>query len=237
VTYGRSAELYDSIYLNMGKDYAAEARRIHELACRHKKSAGCSLLDVACGTGIHAVYLKEFYEVHGVDLSGEMISVARKKHPDLAFHTGDMRSFDLKRQFDVVTCLFSSVGYLETADILNQAVANMGKHLKPGGALLVEPWFTPEAWKPGLLHAVFVDQPGLKISRMNISEGEGKRSFFALHYLVGTAEGIEYFTERHDMTLFTHDEYIDAFRVNLLDVVYDADGLCGRGLYIGTKKL
>jgi hypothetical protein len=30
--YSESAHLYDAIYLNQGKDYAAEARRIHELA-------------------------------------------------------------------------------------------------------------------------------------------------------------------------------------------------------------
>ena len=237
MTYCRSADLYDSIYRSVGKDYAAEARRIHQLACQYKRSTDHTLLDVACGTGMHAGCLTEFYRVQGVDVSDEMIAVARGKHPEISFCVGDIRNFDLKLQFDIITCLFSSIGYLETSDMLNQAIANMGRHLKPGGVLFLEPWFTPDTWNPGRIHAVFVDQPGLKIARMNISEVDGKRSFFIFHYLVATAEGIEYFTERHDMTLFTHDEYIHSFRVNLLDVLYDPDGLCGRGLYIGSKAI
>jgi SAM-dependent methyltransferase len=237
MTYTRSARIYDQIYLNTGKDYAAEARHIHQLACRHKMSSDETLLDVACGTGIHVGYLKGFYRVQGVDVSDEMIAVAREKHPDVAFHIGDMRDFELNRQFDVVTCLFSSIGYLESTEMLNLAVANLGKHLKPGGVLFLEPWFTPDTWKSGVIHAVFVDQPGLKISRMNISEGEGKRSSFTFHYLIATAQGVEYFTERHNMTLFTHDEYIDSFRVSPLDVLYEPGGISGRGLYIGKKPL
>jgi len=76
----------------------------------------------------------------------------------------------------------------------------------------MEPWFTPEQWKPGRVSAIFVDQPELKISRMNISEVEDNLSFFIFHYTVGTPQGIEYFTERHELGLFTHEEYLEAFQ-------------------------
>jgi len=112
----------------------------------------------------------------------------------------------------------------------------MARHLLPGGVLLVEPWFSPEQWKPGRVSALFVDQPELKISRMNISEATDRLSFFVFHYVVGTPEGIEYFTERHELGLFTHDEYLDAFRKPGLEVIHDPEGLDGRGLYIGLKS-
>jgi hypothetical protein len=54
---------------------------------------------------------------------------------------------------------------------------------------------------------------------------------------VGTSQGVEYFSEYHELALFTRDEYLDSFRANDLDVVYDGDGLYGRGLYIGKKAL
>ncbi len=111
----------------------------------------------------------------------------------------------------------------------------MSDHLLPGGVLIVEPWFTPEQWKPGRVSALFVDQPDLKISRMNISEVEGNLSFFVFHYTVGTPQGIEYFTERHELGLFTHEEYLEAFRKAELEVIHDPEGLDGRGLYIGLK--
>lgn len=235
--YSESAHLYDTIYLSQGKDYAAETRRICELAQQHQKSVGNDLLDVACGTGLHSGYLTEFYQVEGIDLDENMLAVAREKYPGIPFQAGDMRDFDLGRQFDVITCLFSAIGYMQDTDQLHQAIGNMGKHLKPGGVMLVEPWFTPDAWKPGNVHTTFVDQPDLKIVRMNLSERKGNLSFFTFHFLVGTPQGVEYFSEYHELALFTHEEYLESFRVNHLDVLYDADGLYGRGLYIGKKVL
>jgi ubiquinone/menaquinone biosynthesis C-methylase UbiE len=235
--YSESAHLYDTIYLSQGKDYAAEACCIHELAQQHKKSLGNTLLDVACGTGLHADHLSEFYQVEGIDLDENMIVAAHQKYPNIPFQTGDMRYFDLGRQFDVITCLFSAIGYMKDTAQLHQAIGNLDKHLKPGGAMFIEPWFTPETWHPGAVHTTFVDQPDLKIVRMNLSERKGNLSFFTFHFLVGTPKGIEYFSEYHEMALFTHDEYLDSIRVNNLNVSYDETGLNGRGLYIGKKAL
>jgi SAM-dependent methyltransferase len=235
--YGESAHLYDTIYLNQGKDYAAEARHIHELAQQYKKSHGKGLLDVGCGTGLHAGYLSEFYQVEGVDLDEQMIAAAREKHPGIPFQAGDMRDFNVDRQFDVITCLFSAVGYMKDTAQLHQAIGNMGKHLKPGGVMFIEPWFTPETWHPGSVHTLFVDQPDLKIVRMNLSERKGNLSFFTFHFLVGTPQGVEYFNEYHELALFTQAEYLDSFRMNNLEVSYDEGGLYGRGLYIGKKAL
>jgi ubiquinone/menaquinone biosynthesis C-methylase UbiE len=235
--YHKSARLYDVVYLNLGKDYAAEAQRIHELAGKYKKSPGSGLLDVACGTGLHAGHLAGFYQVEGLDIAADMLAVAREKHPGIRFHKGDMRKFDLGKQFDVVTCLFSAIGYVKTTAQLDQAVAAMARHLKPGGVLFVEPWFSPQDWQTGKVHAAFVDEPGLKIARMNLSGRQGNVSSFKFHFLVATPQGVEYFTEDHELTLFTTQEYLAAFRAADLEVVHDREGIYGRGLYIGMKTL
>jgi ubiquinone/menaquinone biosynthesis C-methylase UbiE len=234
--FTKSARLYDAIYLNMGKDYAAEAGKIHAFIQQHKQTDGNYLLDVACGTGLHIGPLGGFYQVEGLDLDVKMLEVARQKFPEITFHHADMMDFDLGYQFDVITCLFSSIGYVKTIPALNKAIANMTRHLKPGGVLLVEPWFTPENWKAGSVHATFVDKPDLKIARMNFSDSKDRLSFFTFHYLVATPAGIEYFTELHELGLFTGDEYLEAFRTAGLDVTRDPTGLDGRGLYIGLKR-
>jgi SAM-dependent methyltransferase len=235
--YSESAHLYDIIYQSQGKDYAAEAQRIHTLADLHQKSQGNSLLDVACGTGLHCACLGAFYQAHGIDLDEKMVAFAREKHPGIPFQTGNMLDFDLGRQFDVVTCLFSAIGYMQDTAQLRQALGTMGKHLKPGGVMLVEPWYAPEAWSTGIVHTTFVDQPDLKIVRMNVSERKGNLSFFTFHFLVGTPRGVEHFSETHELALFTQAEYLAAFRENQLEVIYDEEGLYGRGLYIGKKAL
>jgi ubiquinone/menaquinone biosynthesis C-methylase UbiE len=235
--FSKSARLYDTIYLNMGKDYAAEARIIHALIQEHKQTSGNLLLDVACGTGLHIGPLRDHYQVEGMDLDENMLEMARQKHPDIPLHHGDMLDFDLGQPFDAITCLFSSIGYVKTIPRLNQAIGNMARHLKPGGILLVEPWFTPENWNTGSVHASFVDQPDLKIVRMNISKRKGRLSFFTLHYLVGTPEGIKHFTELHELGLFTVDEYLSAFRAAGLEVYHYPEGLTGRGLYTGLRRI
>jgi SAM-dependent methyltransferase len=229
--FARSAGIYDAVY--SWKDYAGEAERIHELV-QARKPGATSLLDVACGTGAHLAELRGRYRCEGLDLDPELLAIARERLPDVPLREGDMRDFDLGRRFDVVTCLFSSIGYMRTVEELESAVAAMARHLEPGGVLLVEPWLTPEAVRVPHVAAVFVDEPELKIARLNNIEVEGRRSSFDFQYLVGTPEGVEHFTERHDLTLFTREEQLAAFRAAGLAVEHDEEGLMGRGLYIGV---
>ena len=182
--FSKSAKFYNAIYGSMGKDYRAEARKVHQMIRQYKRSSGNALLEVACGTGLHASVLKDFYQVEGLDLDAEMLAVASQNHPDIPLHQADMADFDLGKQFDAITCLFSSIGYVKTTERLEGAIQTMTRHLLPGGVLIVEPWFTPEQWNLGRVSALFVDQPNLKISRMNISELEGRLSFFVFHYTV-----------------------------------------------------
>jgi ubiquinone/menaquinone biosynthesis C-methylase UbiE len=231
--YDRLAELYDSIY--SFKNYEKEATKLHELIQQHKRSLGNELLDVACGTGGHIAYLKGYYSVEGLDISVPMLKLARKKHPDVVFYRGDMTNFKLRKQFDVVTCLFSAVGHVKTKRRLDLAIRTMAHHLKPGGLLVVEPWPTPKQWQIGRLGANFVDEPNLKVARFSIGKARGKLSVLDLHHLVATPNRIEHFVERLEMGLFTHDEYLGAFRRANLETTYDSEGLMGRGLYIGTR--
>lgn len=233
--YSKSAQYYDDIYGSIDKDYVAEARKVDEIIQRHKTSAGKSLLDVACGTGIHAGLLAKYYQVEGLDLDPKMLSVARKKYRRIRFHHGDMTDFDLKRHFDVVICLFSSIGYVRTKSRLHKAIRNMSKHLLPGGVLLVEPWFTPPQWHSGRTSIVEVNKPDVKIVRMSYGSRKGKISTLKFHYMIGTSKGIEHNVEIHELGLFTHKEYTEAFKAAGLAVTHDPQGLDGRGLYIGTN--
>jgi SAM-dependent methyltransferase len=234
--FTKSAAYYDALYQAVGKDYETEAQRLHSFIQRFKISSGNSLLDVGCGSGSHLYSLRHFYGVEGLDADVEILRVASDKFPDLTFHHGDMVDFSLERDFDVVTCLFSSIGYVRTLPRLRQAIQNLCRHTKPGGLVIVEPWFSLADMRPGFLHAVLVDQPDLKVARISLSEIEGSISVLNFHYLIATSEGVEYSTERHELGLFTHGDYIDAFEASELTVSYDGEGLEGRGLYIGVRS-
>ena len=232
-----SEKFYDDIYSDMGKNYAEEADKIHDWIQKCKHTAGDTLLDVACGTGTHVGFLSKYYKVEGIDLNSEMLKVARKKHPNIRFRQGDMRNFDLGRQFDVLTCLFSAIGYMKTKADLRKAIKTMARHLLPGGVLLVEPWFSEEEWNVGRVSVNFVDKSELKIIRMNRAGKRGKISLLEFQYLIGTSNGIQHIVEHHEFGLFSHEEYMEAFTRAGLHVNYDSEGIFGRGLYIGTKPL
>jgi SAM-dependent methyltransferase len=232
--FSRSARLYDAIY--SFKDYPAEAASVHELVQARRPGAE-TLLDVACGTGAHLVELARWYRCVGVDLDPELLAVGRERLPaEVELRAVDMRDFDLGQRFDAVTCLFSSIGYVRDTRELAGAVGSMARHLEPGGVLVVEPWLSPDRIRVPHVGAVFVDEPELKIARINAVEVDVNRSIMEMHYLVGRPDGVEHFTELHELTLFTDEEMLAAFRAAGLEVEHDPDGgPMGRGLYIGVR--
>jgi len=203
---------------------------------QYKRSDGELLLDVACGTGNHLAYLQENFDVEGLDNSEEMLSVARNKFPKIHMHLADMVDFEIDHSFDVITCLFSAIGYAQTFPRLTQAMRTIAKHLRPGGVTIIEPWFGPGELDTSEVHATFVDEPELKIARMNINRVKGKISYLDFHYLVAVPRDIECFTETHAIGLFSRDEYLQAIQDAKLEVIHDEEGLDGRGLYIGLKQ-
>jgi ubiquinone/menaquinone biosynthesis C-methylase UbiE len=231
--FTKSAEFYDVIY--SWKNYDAEAEMCRGYVAQYKRSAGTSLLDVACGTGMHLQHLQQWYTVEGLDLDPEMLKIARGRCPGVPLHEGDMTDFDLGKQFDIVTCLFSSVGYTKTVDKLNQTIQNFTRHLMPGGVMLIEPWLMPGQFIPKNIGARFVDLPELKIARLNHSRLVDGVSILQFEYLIGTPDGVEHLSEQHELGLFSDENYRAALRGAGLETSFDTPGLDGRGIYIGVK--
>jgi ubiquinone/menaquinone biosynthesis C-methylase UbiE len=232
--YSKTARYYNKLYA--GKDYAGEVKRLISLLGVEPGENRMTLLDVACGTGLHIEHLIGLFHVEGLDICLELLDVARERIPDVIFHQGDMTDFALGRQFDIVTCLFSSIGYVRTIDRLKDAVRCMAAHLKPRGALVIEPWFTRENWRPNTVHGMYIDEPELKIARISTSYVRGGLSVFDLHHLIGTPETTEHVVEHHEMGLFEIEETTAVMEEAGLTVTFDGEGLTGRGLFIGRLK-
>ncbi len=219
-----TADLYDLVYT--WKDYVGEAARLCELIGHE----GGTLLDIACGTGKHLEQLGTHYRCEGLDIDPRMVEIARSR--GFTVHEGDMTTFDLGRRFDVVTCLFSSIAY---APSLDKAVANLARHVAPGGVLAVEPWLSPEVIVPGRVGMHTADTEAVKVARMNSITVEGRASILDFHYLVGRQGGVEHLTERHVLWLWNRDEYAAAFTHAGLEATCDEEGLMGRGLWIAVR--
>ncbi|MGA8542485.1 MAG: class I SAM-dependent methyltransferase [Thermoplasmata archaeon] len=234
VPYSLTARVYDAIYA--WKDYAAEARRIRAIVRSDGPPRAKTLLDVACGTGEHLTYLSRWYACTGLDVNERMLRIARRKLPEVRFVRGRMQRFELGRQFDVVTCLFSAIGYVRSERELRQTFRNLAAHLRPGGVAIVEPWLTPSAYRTRHIHLGTYGSKEFPIARMNIAARRGSRSIMDMHHLVGTPRGVLHWVERHDMGLFDTRTDLNAFRSAGFRARYVRKGFMkDRGLYVAVR--
>lgn len=231
----RHASVFEEVMRGRGKDWDGEARLVTELV-RTRRPEARSLLDVACGTGVHLATFNElFEEVEGLELSGPMRERARRRLPGIRLHAGDLRRFDVGRTFDAITCLCFSVAYSTTVEELESAIGCMGRHLVPGGVIVLEPWWFPEQFLDGYVDGHVVRDGDRVISRLTHSTEKDGCTVMTVHYAVAEPSGMTDFTEVEVAGLFTRDEYETAFERAGCAVEYLSNAPNGRGLFVATR--
>lgn len=137
--FDKIARDYDRInhLMTLGLDCLWRRRAVRGL---HGK-----VLDVACGTGDMVVELLKYgCTVTGVDLSEEMMAIARQKAPAATFMLADAEHLPFPDEaFDAVTCAFGVRNFVH----LEQGLSEMLRVLKPGGTMVILELATPDsAW-------------------------------------------------------------------------------------------
>lgn len=235
--YIKSAKFYDALY--HFRNYNAASENLFAIIAKYNPSAN-SILDTACGTGKHMQYLTKRFDTEGLDVNEDLLNIAKERCPGSIVHLKSMIDFNLKKKYDVITCLFGSIAYVKTLDNLYKAIETMSEHLNPNGLLIFEPYFSKEKYWTDRITANHYDEKDLKITWMYTSKLENDFAVLDINYLVGTTEEVTYFKERHELGLFNDSEYRDSMVKAGLDVKYDNEGLFGRGvgngIYIGIKK-
>jgi SAM-dependent methyltransferase len=140
---------YDLLYRD--KNYAAEAQYIARLI-RSAVPTARTILELGSGTGRHGRLLAAMgFDVHGIERSAEMVSVARaamgagssKTAGAFTCDVGDICTASLGRTFDAVISLFHVVSYQTTNQALQAAFQVAANHLAPGGQFLFDVWHGP----------------------------------------------------------------------------------------------
>jgi SAM-dependent methyltransferase len=141
---GKHAEYYDIFYQD--KPYSQEAAFVHDLFQKNSKGDCSRLLELACGTGRHAIELEKLgYQIVATDYSQDLLDVAKQKakqqKSQVDFRLQDMRELSLVDEpFDGAYCLFDSIGYVQTNSAIQQVLQGVHEHLRPGGAFICEFW-------------------------------------------------------------------------------------------------
>lgn len=152
------AKYYNLFYRD--KDYAKEVDYVDSLIKRYAKNKKRSILDVGCGTGIHALlFRRKGYRVVGIDKSTEMVNIAKSsvtENDNIEFYTRDSTGFNLDRKFDIVVSLFHVISYHTTNEAFYRCFGNIYKHLNKGGVFIFDFWYGP---------AVLTQKPQVKVKK------------------------------------------------------------------------
>jgi len=217
------ANYYDDLYVKP-ELYSTEIDTIVEICNKYKQNNGNRLLDVACGTGGHIPYLLNNFRVSGLDLSEDMLKIARNKYPNISFYCDNMMNFSLDTKFDIIICLYGSIGFVKTLPNVKQTLKNFSKHLNPGGLVILTPWMTKESFSDN----IFVDTVAnehIKIARMeNIKLKEENLVEVTFHHLIGENGEVKYHTQNIEVGLFSKDNYISAIQDSGLEYISFYDG-------------
>lgn len=135
-TYETFASVYDAIMDETLYDLWLD------FSLRHFPKGKKKVLELACGTGILSVMLaQKGFEVTGLDLSADMIALAKKRAQGVAqldFIEGNMLDLSQVGHYDMVTCYSDSLCYMEDEVELGQAFEQVYAQLKTGGRFLFD---------------------------------------------------------------------------------------------------
>lgn len=96
-----------------------------------------TIVDVGCGTGRHAAYLaSRGFDVVGIDVSAEMLEVARALGSNATFEEGDLFSWRASVPLDGVVCRGVLNDFIQDVD-RQRALDSLFSMLRPGGLLVL----------------------------------------------------------------------------------------------------
>jgi SAM-dependent methyltransferase len=220
------AKYYDLLYQD--KDYEADVEYILSLITRNASLVSKQILDLGCGTGTHAaIFSDKGYCVDGVDISSQMISRAKVNfgaNPKLNFSEGDITSFNVKKEYDIVTSLFHVMSYQNSNDAILSSFQTASKHLKKDGLFIFDFWYGPGVLtNPPVIREKKLENDEIKVKRIATPIMHNERNVVDVNYeidilnkLTGSAETI---SEKHSMRYLFKPEiefYLQKSRLKLM---------------------
>ncbi len=235
--YSKFAEYYDTIY-NEIVDYKSQTSFLEKIFAKFHKGRVRSILDMGCGTGNFTLLFGERgYVATGIDLSDEMIRVAKdkkdaddRKYKNVQFLKMDMREIQLgDNRYDIATVLFGGFGYLLEYGEVRKFLAGTKRHLKKDGLLIFEFWHVSGVRPEGSSRSGYVSWQKVRdrdrlIIRLDANKYDPKSNISRVlfdFYIINTRtnELIESFSETHLLKTYSMSEMRNLLEQNGFQLV------------------
>ena len=208
-SYNYFAKVYDRMMDNI--PYDEWEQYILQLLYRNHVSPDACMTEIGCGTGIMTGLLKdEGFSMTGIDLSEEMLEVAKTKRDDIEYLHMDMREFHLSEKQDVIISICDSMNYLLTNDDLYRTLKSVRDNLKEGGLLIFD-LKTQHFFETELDGETFKeDLKDFSYVWKNKYDKEKCIHYYQLFFKYRSSEGVKHETEVHRQRVFFANDIKEA---------------------------
>lgn len=135
--YGKFASIYDRL-IKSDINYSEMSDFIENIITNSGFGKGL-VLDLACGSGILTSELKcRGYDMIGIDLSVDMLNIAKANNPDILYLCQDMREFELYGTVDCICCMTDALNYITSQKELLKVFTLAKNYLNPGAPFIFD---------------------------------------------------------------------------------------------------
>ena len=199
---------------------------------KQDKSKPELILDMGCGTGAISLPLaRKGYNIIGVDISEDMLTVARQKAAkaelDILFLQQDMRSFELYGTVDSVICICDIINYLNNIDELHQFFGLVYNYLNPGSSFVFD-ISTEYKYREVLADSIFcdIDDCAAYIWENSYIPERRINEYHVTFFIENEAGKYDRIEEFHSLKAFSIADIMSALELSGFSniEIYDADG-------------
>ena len=218
MSYNTFALFYDRLTENA--DYEVRSDYISNFFSRYG-NGGKNVIDLACGTGtLCSHFIKKGYNVTGMDLSADMLTVAKAKCPESCFICSDISDFTVDEKYDFCTSTLDSINHLTDINAVKNCFSSVFNCLNDGGIFVFD---VNTIYKHNeiLAENTFVfDEEDFFLSWDNEALGNN-RIRILLDFFVFNGKSYDRFSEEFVETAYSVDELISALNNFEIIGIYD----------------
>ena len=219
-------------------DYRIETRPFRRLLVSHGCAPAKTLLELGCGGGNNASYLKKWFDMTLVDRSPGMLNASRELNSECEHVQGDMRTVRLRRTFDRVF-IHDAIMHMTTEADLVRALRTAFIHTRPGGATVVAPDCTRETYSSITHHGGNDGEDrSLRYLEWNFDPNPDDTKY-EVHfvYLLRDAGGrVRAHRDVHEFGLFPKSTWLRALRKVGFEARCVDDPVLRRDVFVGARR-